>query len=122
MYRYIWHDRGNGRALYKDLRHHGEPYKIKMNNSDKVKTNNRVGIEKRLNIVDEKTELGHLEIDTVVRTGHKSFLLIVVDKTNKLCCIGKMPNKQAGTVVEKFIDIVNSTFYDFKTLTLDNGT
>ncbi|PCS22927.1 hypothetical protein [Candidatus Enterovibrio escicola] len=33
-----------------------------------------------------------------------------------------MPNKQAGIVVEAFIDIVNSTFHNFKTLTSDNST
>ncbi|PCS23256.1 hypothetical protein BTN49_1252 [Candidatus Enterovibrio escicola] len=43
---------------------------------------------------------------------YKYFLLFVVDKINKLFCIKKMPNKQEGTVVERFIDIVNLTFHD----------
>ncbi|PCS21541.1 hypothetical protein BTN49_3082 [Candidatus Enterovibrio escicola] len=34
--------------------------------------------------------------------------MTLVDKNNKLCCIKKMPNKQENTVVETFIDIVNT--------------
>ncbi|WP_150137539.1 hypothetical protein [Candidatus Enterovibrio escicola] len=90
--------------------------------SDKAKINNRVGIEKRSDIEDYKTQFGLFEIDTVVGTGNKYFLLTVVDKANILRCIRKMPNKQADIVVEMFINIVNSTFHNFKTLTSDKGT
>ncbi|WP_231117420.1 hypothetical protein [Piscirickettsia salmonis] len=30
---------------------------------------------------------------------HQSYLLTLVDKANKMCCIRKMPNKQAKTVI-----------------------
>ncbi|WP_097356548.1 hypothetical protein [Candidatus Enterovibrio escicola] len=70
MHRYIWHDTANGGALYKDLPHPVKPYKIKIISGDKVKIKNRVGIEKLLNIADEKIEFSHSEINTVVRTGH----------------------------------------------------
>ena len=36
--------------------------------------------------------------------------------------IRKLPNKCAETVAKAFKDIVNSTFYVFKTITSDNGT
>nr|WP_246868266.1 hypothetical protein [Piscirickettsia salmonis] len=36
---------------------------------------------------DEKTEFGHFEIDTVVGRDHQSYLLTLVDKANKMCCI-----------------------------------
>ncbi|QGP58423.1 Transposase, IS30 family [Piscirickettsia salmonis] len=48
--------------------------------------------------------------------------LTLVDKANKMCCIRKMANKCAETVVETFRSIVASTFFDFKTITSDNGT
>ncbi|WP_190319315.1 hypothetical protein [Candidatus Enterovibrio escicola] len=51
-----------------------------MSSDEKVKIKNGVGIEQRDDITDEKTEFGHLEIDTVVGTEHKSSLLTVVDK------------------------------------------
>nr|WP_238358193.1 IS30 family transposase [Piscirickettsia salmonis] len=73
-------------------------------------------------IADEKTEFGHFEIDTVVGRDHQSYLLTLVDKANKMCCIRKMPNKQAKTVINTFMNVVGSTFFDFKTITSDNGT
>ncbi|WP_196480229.1 hypothetical protein [Piscirickettsia salmonis] len=41
----------------------------------KTKIPNRVGIEQRPAIADEKTEFGHFEIDTVVGRDHQSYLL-----------------------------------------------
>ncbi|PCS23974.1 hypothetical protein BTN49_0340 (plasmid) [Candidatus Enterovibrio escicola] len=46
-------------ALYKELFHPSNSYKIKMSIGNKVKINNRVGIEKRPDITDEKTAFGH---------------------------------------------------------------
>ncbi|PCS24152.1 hypothetical protein [Candidatus Enterovibrio escicola] len=71
-----------------------------MSNGDNVKIKNRISIEKQPDIADEKIKFGHLKNDTVVGTGQKSFLLTVLDKDNKLCCIRKIPNKKVGTVVE----------------------
>ncbi|QGP53495.1 Transposase, IS30 family [Piscirickettsia salmonis] len=122
IYRYIHEDREKGGELYKSLPHSGKPYKKKVKSGDKTKIPNRVGIEQRPAIADEKTEFGHFEIDTIVGRDHKSYLLTLVDKANKMCCIRKMANKCAETVVETFRSIVASTFFDFKTITSDNGT
>ncbi|QGP57536.1 Transposase, IS30 family (plasmid) [Piscirickettsia salmonis] len=119
IYRYIHEDREKGGELYKSLPHSGKPYKKKVKSGDKTKIPNRVGIEQRPAIADEKTEFGHFEIDTIVGRDHKSYLLTLVDKANKMCCIRKMANKCAETVVETFRSIVASTFFDFKTITSD---
>ncbi|ALB22568.1 integrase [Piscirickettsia salmonis] len=122
IYRYIYDDRERGGELYKNLPHSGKPYKKKVSRGDQTKIPNRVGIEQRPAIADEKTEFGHFEIDTVVGRDHQSYLLTLVDKANKMCCIRKMPNKQAKTVINTFMNVVGSTFFDFKTITSDNGT
>ncbi|APS84979.1 hypothetical protein AVM71_17995 (plasmid) [Piscirickettsia salmonis] len=102
-----------GRAL-QNLPHSGKPYKKKVSRGDQTKIPNRVGIEQRPAIADEKTEFGHFEIDTVVGRDHQSYLLTLVDKANKMCCIRKMPNKQAKTVINTFMNVVGSTFFDLK--------
>ncbi|AOS37038.1 hypothetical protein [Piscirickettsia salmonis] len=43
-----------------------------MSRGDQTKIPNRVGIEQRPAIADEKTEFGHFEIDTVVGRDHQS--------------------------------------------------
>ncbi|ALB24703.1 hypothetical protein KU39_4p7 (plasmid) [Piscirickettsia salmonis] len=114
IYRYIYDDRERGGELYKNLPHSGKPYKKKVSRGDQTKIPNRVGIEQRPAIADEKTEFGHFEIDTVVGRDHQSYLLTLVDKANKMCCIRKMPNKQAKTVINTFMNVVGSTFFDLK--------
>ncbi|APS81934.1 hypothetical protein AVM71_00130 [Piscirickettsia salmonis] len=103
IYRYIYDDRERGGELYKNLPHSGKPYKKKVSRGDQTKIPNRVGIEQRPAIADEKTEFGHFEIDTVVGRDHQSYLLTLIDKANKMCCIRKMPNKQAKTVINTFM-------------------
>ncbi|RSD28576.1 IS30 family transposase [Vibrio pectenicida] len=122
IYRYIQRDREQGGLLYQLLPHRGKPYKTHSGSGDRVNIKNRVGIENRPEIADEKTELGHFEIDTIFGAGQKSFLLTLVDKMSKSVVIRKLANKQANTVVEAFKDVHGSTFYDFKTLTSDNGS
>ncbi|ALB22062.1 Transposase, IS30 family [Piscirickettsia salmonis] len=122
IYRYIYDDREQGGELYKSLPHSGKPYKKKVKSGDKAKIVNRIGIEQRPAIANEKTEFAHFEIDTVVGRDHQSYLLTLVDKANKMCCIRKMSNKQAKTVINTFMNVVGSTFFDFKTITSDNGT
>ena len=122
IYRYIKSDKLKGGTLYQLLPHRGKPYKPKGSKGRGSTIKNRVGIEHRPDIADQKTELGHFEIDTIVGKKHGSFLLTLVDKANKMTCIRRMPNKLAETVVKTFIDVVNTTFYEFKTITADNGT
>ncbi|APS59092.1 IS30 family transposase [Piscirickettsia salmonis] len=112
IYRYIYDDREQGGELYKNLPHSGKPYKKKVNRGDQIKIPNRVGIEHRPAIADEKTEFGHFEIDTVVGRDHQSYLLTLVDKANKMCCIRKMPNKQAktGTVAKNYSELQKGYF------------
>jgi IS30 family transposase len=122
IYRYIKSDKLKGGNLYELLPHRGKPYKPKGSKGRGSTIKNRVGIEHRPEVADQKTEFGHFEIDTIVGKGHRSYLLTIVDKANKMTCIRKMPNKLADTVVKTFLDVVNNTFFDFKTITADNGT
>ena len=122
IYRYIKADRVNGGKLYKDLPHRGKPYNKKISSTDKVKIKNRVGIEERPIVANEKTEAGHWELDTIFGKDQKSFLLTLVDKATKTTIVRKLANKQADTIAAAFVQIAESTLYDFKTLTSDNGS
>ncbi|PSW20891.1 hypothetical protein C9J21_22435 [Photobacterium phosphoreum] len=46
----------------------------------------------------------------------------IVDKASKVVTIRKIKNKSADAVIKGFEDVFNSTFYNFKTITADNGT
>ena len=120
LYRYIEHLEGLGESLRKDLPRRGKPYKRSGTVRSTIK--NRVDISKRPAIADEKTEIGHVEIDTIVGKNHKSQLLTIVDKACKVVTIRRLKSKSAEAVIEGFQDVHDSTFYEFKTITADNGT
>ncbi|WP_150142771.1 hypothetical protein [Candidatus Enterovibrio escicola] len=44
-------------TLYKDLPHHGKPYKMKMSSYDEVKIKSRVDIEQRHAILTKRSSL-----------------------------------------------------------------
>ncbi len=121
IYRYLKQDKLRGGMLFCELPHHGKPYNRRQSVGDRVKITGRAGIELRPSIADLKQEPGHFEIDTIFGLNQESFLLTAVDKANKILIIRKLPNKCAETVVEAFRDIIRSTFYEFKTITSDNG-
>ncbi|MBU2897298.1 IS30 family transposase [Vibrio hepatarius] len=55
-------------------------------------------------------------------TNHKSQLLTIVDKACKVVTIRRLKSKSADAVIEGFKEVHGSTFYEFKTITADNGT
>ena len=120
LYRYIQHREDLGEPLRKDLPRRGKRYKRLGTVRSTIK--NRVDISQRPDIADEKTEIGHVEIDTIVGKNHKSQLLTIVDKASKVVTIRRIKSKSAEAVIEGFKDVHQSTFYDFKTITADNGT
>ncbi|MFA0057695.1 IS30 family transposase [Vibrio echinoideorum] len=120
LYRYIQHREDLGESLRKDLPRRGKRYKRSGTVRSTIK--NRVDISERPAIADEKTEIGHVEIDTIVGKNHKSQLLTIVDKASKVVTIRRIKSKSAEAVIEGFKDVHQSTFYEFKTITADNGT
>lgn len=120
LYRYIELLEDQGESLRKDLPRRGKPYKRSGTVRSTIK--NRVDISERPAIADEKTEIGHVEIDTIVGKNHKSQLLTIVDKASKVVTIRRIKSKSAEAVIEGFRDVHQSTFYEFKTITADNGT
>ncbi|BBM00771.1 IS30 family transposase [Microbulbifer sp. GL-2] len=56
----------------------------------------RIDIEERPTIVDENTELGHQEGDTVC--GHDSYLVTFVERASKLLLTRRVPNRSKKTV------------------------
>ncbi|MBI4647582.1 MAG: IS30 family transposase, partial [Bacteroidia bacterium] len=72
IYQYVWKDKKNGGKLYTHLRHKGRKYRKRSNAKDtRGIIKDRVDIELRPDIVDEKERLGDLEIDTVIGQNHK---------------------------------------------------
>lgn len=121
LYRHIWQDRSQGGSLYKNLRRRGK--KPKGNKRlEAAKIGNKTCISQRPEEANNKSELGHWEIDTVFGLDQKSFLLTLVDRCTKYTVIRKIPNKASETVRSELQDIIEQTLLPMKSFTSDNGS
>ena len=82
IYQFIWNDKKNGsKELYKHLRRHGRKHKKRGNKTNgRGFIKNRVDIDQRPKIVDDKVRFGDLEIDTIIEKKHKGALLTINDR------------------------------------------
>ena len=120
LYRSIWQDRSEGGDLYKNLRRQGKKPKG-CKRLDTAKIGNKTCISQRPEEANNKSEIGHWEIDTVFGLHQKSFLLTLVDRCSKYTVIRKIPNKESETVRQELQDILENTLLPMKSFTSDNG-
>ena len=122
IYQFIYHNKANGGRLYKYLRHKNKKYHSRKNEYAKRGTIiGRVMIDERPSIVDKKSRVGDLEIDTVIGANHKGALVTVVDKMSKFTLIQKVESKQAHEVTSALIKMLTPIKKILHTITSDNG-
>ena len=99
IYRHIWANKKAGGDLYTHLRRRGKKY-----NHRSAKTAgrgcipNRVDIQKRPKIVEDKCRLGDWEGDTITGAKQQGVILSLVDRKSKLTLLAKMEGKYADQV------------------------
>ena len=121
IYQHIAKNRAAGGDLYKRLRRKGRRKKHYGHYSLRGQIKNRISIDQRPEIVEEKKRFGDLEGDLVIGKGHCGVILTIVDRATKFTWAVSLSNKSARTVADAIINL----FYPFvgflKTLTFDNG-
>lgn len=122
IYQYVLEDKQDGGALYKHLRHAGKKRKKRYGSHDRRgQIKNRVSIEDRPIIVDNKIRLGDWEIDTVIGKNHIGAVVTIVDRVSKFTVIAKVPSKHSDIVTKAIIESMRP-YADFThTITADNG-
>jgi len=78
-------------------------------------------IDKRPKIVEKKSRIGDLEIDTVVGKDHKGFLVMIVDRKSKFTLIKNVSTKEAKVVTQALIEMIQAIKAIAHTITSDNG-
>jgi IS30 family transposase len=82
---------------------------------------NRVGIGERPAVVEDNTELGHWEGDTVIGANHDGVLLTLVERVTKFTIIEKLSSKNAKSLSKSLINRMKKCNLPVKTITFDNG-
>jgi IS30 family transposase len=122
IYQFVWSDKKAGGRLYKHLRTKGKRYSKRgaLKGSRGI-IKDRIGIENRPSIVDNKHRIGDLEIDLVIGQHHKYALLTIVDRAVGTLNMAKINSKEADEVATKVIELLSNFTSTLHTITSDNG-
>ena len=74
------------------MRHKGRKYRKRGNQKDsRGILTGRVGIEKRPKEAEERSEFGHLEVDTIIGKNHKGAIITLNDRASGMLWIVALP-------------------------------
>lgn len=122
IYKMIWKNKQNGGDLYRCLRHGGKKYnKRSGKNSGRDLIPNRIDIELRDQIVEEKSRIGDLESDTVIGANHKGAIVTLVDRMSKFSLFTLVPDKTKESVTKAIESSLGALKKIILTITFDNG-
>jgi len=120
IYNFIAQDKVNGGDLHKNLRH--KTYRKRTGKPDaRGQIRDRISIDERPDIVDQKTRIGDWEADTVIGQGKKGVLVTLTERVSKLNLIAHVASKHAEVVTQAMIAMLEPYQADLHTITFDNG-
>lgn len=125
IYRFIWKDKKAGGDLYKHLRQRAKKRnKRSGKNAGRGLIPNRVDIDQRPKIVEEKTRIGDFELDTIVGANHRGAIVSIVDRASKYTYLALLPKGTAegvlGALCQKLHHLADKRAL-IHTFTSDNG-
>lgn len=122
IYQHIWQDKKQKGDLYIHLRNQGKRYRKRGNTKDnRGIIKDRISIENRPDIVDEKERFGDLEIDTIIGKNHKGAIVTINDRATGLLRMKKVKSKKAELVKKACLELLLDLKPYIHTITADNG-
>lgn len=122
IYLHIWADKQSGGSLYRYLRRQGKKYDKRRNGkSTRGQIKNRVSIDDRPEIVEEKSRVGDWEIDTMIGKGHSGALVTIVERATNFTLSAQVDSKSAANVSRAAIALLRPFKAVVHTITADNG-
>ena len=122
IYQYIDSDKRQGGKLHEHLRSQRKRYKKRYGKYDgRGVIVDRVSIDKRPLIVDEKIRLGDWEGDTIIGKGHQGAIVTLVERKSKLTLMKEVPFKSADCVTAAVIELLKPYKHRVLSVTFDNG-
>lgn len=117
IYRYLIKDKKQGGKLYKHLRINGKRRYRRRVKAQRSKIPNRVDIEQRPRVINQRKELGHWEVDLV--TYKDGYLLTSYERKSRIALAAKLTSKYSLEVSQTLIRLMQG--YRVTSLTYDNG-
>lgn len=122
IYQHVWKDKKQNGQLYTHLRTKGKRYRKRGSLKDsRGIIKDRVSIEQRPAIVEEKNRFGDLEIDTIIGQNHQGAIVTINDRATGLLRMKKVERKEAELVKQAALDLLADLKPYLHTITADNG-
>jgi IS30 family transposase len=121
IYQYILTDKHAGGDLHRHLRCQKKRRKRYGSYNRRGKLRNRVSIDERPAIVDDRQRLGDWEMDTIIGKGHRHAIVSLTERKSRLALLRKVERKTAQTVADVVIELLKSLPIRTRTITADNG-
>ena len=120
---HIWSDKQRGGQLFQHLLRKGKAYQSRSKNklAGRGFIKNRISIDERPPIVEEKSRVGDWEIDLVIGKGHSEALVTLVERKTSLTVSTRVNDKSAKTVTAATIALLMSFKDAVRTITAENG-
>ena len=119
IYQHIAQDKIAGGELHNHMRHGNYS---KGHKEYKGTIINRVSIESRPSVVNERDRLGDYEIDLIVGPKNKGAILSIIDRLSRECILEKLDDKTSLSARGKTIESLLLREKKVYTITSDNGT
>lgn len=121
IYQYILNDKKAGGDLHAYLRCQKKRKKRYGSRDKRGQLKNRVSIDERPAIVDERCRVGDWEMDLIIGQSGGSVLMTAVERKTRYTVIALAPNKTAEAVRDAILGAMTSLATHVETLTYDNG-
>jgi transposase, IS30 family len=122
IYRYIRKDRRRGGQLFGFLRQAGNCRKRHRGRERRGHLLGKRHISERPHAVDERKEIGHWEMDTIVAPNGRECVVSLVERVTGCVLIGKLRSRTVAALNRRVLQLIRSHRSLFKTITVDNGT
>lgn len=127
IYKWIWSVKQSQRRidqpyskLYKHLKHGGRRQKRGNRKENRGCIPERISIEQRPSLVNNRDRIGDLEVDLMWGRNLKSALLVITDRASLFTKLKKIKTKKASVIARTIIKILEPHKSWVKTLTYDN--
>lgn len=123
IYRYIWYDAFYGGHLYTYLRQSSKRRRKKYRSTDSrgVLPGKR-HISDRPADAENKSRIGHWEIDTVMGGRDNHCIVTLVERKTKYTLIGKLKARTTSELNKRTIQLIQQQTRPVRSITADNGT
>lgn len=123
IYRYIQKDRANGGSLYKHMRIMPKVRrKLYRSLDSRGVLRGKRYIAERPDYINDRSEYGHWEGDTVMGKDRHQCILTLVERKSGANRIAKIKNRTVANINAAIIEIISNEPHLFKSITFDNGT